>query len=163
MLRLTDIVGNASDPDIADRLHHIEHDGGIERVRLSRNDLARRRQRLVTDRGTELALLLDRGAQLENGSVLLLEPGRAVLVMLDEPQWLVLRAAHAAGALEIGYFAGNMHWKVRFEADCLWIALEGPREGYLKRMTHLLARGDATVLDAPAQGGTRYLTVPHAH
>ena len=110
-----------------------------------------------------LALLLDRGAQLENGSVLLLEPGRAVLVMLDEPHWLVLRAAHPAGALEIGYFAGNMHWKVRFEADCLWIALEGPREGYLKRMTHLLARGDATVLDAPAQGGTRYLAVPHAH
>ncbi len=165
MLRLTDIVGNAADPDIADRLHDIDHDGGVERVRLSRSDLARRRQRLVTDRGTEFALLLDRSASLENGSVLLLEAGRAVPVVLEQPQWLVLRAAHVAGALEIGYFAGNMHWKVRFENDCIWIAQEGPRDTYLKRVAHLLARGDAVVLDTSdaLAGGERHLHVPHAH
>lgn len=165
MLRLTEIVGHASDPELAERLHQMEHDGVVERIHLSRTDLQRRRQRVLTDRGNEVALMLDRGSALDNGSVLLLEPARAVVVVLDEPEWLVLRASHAAGALELGYFAGNMHWKVRFEGSCLWVPLEGPREGYVKRLAHLIARGDAEIIDAPAlpAGGVRYLAVPHAH
>lgn len=157
MLRLTSIVGRASDPAIAERLHHVEHHGGVESVRLSRQDMARRRQHLHTDKGTEVALLLDRDAVLENGSVLLLEHHRAVLVVLDEPQWLVIRAADAASALELGYFAGNMHWKVRFDGARLCIALEGPRESYLLRLDHLLQQHAVQV--EPAADAA----VPHAH
>lgn len=165
MLRLTDIVGHATDTDIAERLHQMEHDGVVERIHLSRRDLSRRRQRVTTDRGTEVALMLDRSSGLDNGAVLLLEPARAVLVVLDEPQWLVLGATSAAGALETGYFAGNMHWKVRFDGERLWVLLEGPRDDYLKRLSHLIARGHAQVIDAPSApgAGVRYLAVPHAH
>lgn len=162
MLRLTTILGRATDPEIAARLHRIEHDGVLETVRLSRQDMARRRQHLLTDRGTEIALLLDRDAVLENGAVLWLEAARAVLVALDEPQWLVLRPRDAARALELGYFAGNMHWKVRFDGDLLCVALEGPRDSYLQRLAHLLQRGDATVeaSPVPASAAVRYFAVP---
>jgi len=134
---------------MAERLHDLEHGGVVETVHISRGDMSRRRQQLTSDHGTELALLLDREAVLQNGSVLWLEAGRAVVVALDEPQWLVLRTASAARALELGYFAGNMHWKVRFDGEALCIALEGPRAGYLERVAHLLGQGDVSVEPEP--------------
>ncbi|MGH6645527.1 urease accessory protein UreE [Aquabacterium sp.] len=149
MLRVTQLVGQACEPAMADRLHDLEHHGVVETVHISRGDMSRRRQQVTSDRGTELALLLDRDAVLQNGSVLWLEAGRAVVVALDAPQWLVLRTGHAARALELGYFAGNMHWKVRFEGEALCIAMEGPRSGYLDRMAHLLHQGDVIVDPAP--------------
>ena len=175
MLRVTTILGCAADAALADRLHDIEHRGGLETVRLSRSDMARRRQQLRTDRGSVVALMLDRDATLQNGSVLWLDDDRAVLVLLDEPHWLVLQACNAADALELGYFAGNMHWKVRFDGERLCIALDGPREAYLQRLAHLIQRGCVQVCDeagpsadphpAPpaGPGGVRYIPVPHAH
>ncbi|ARU03581.1 Urease accessory protein ureE 1 [Comamonas serinivorans] len=152
MLRVTHLVGQASDPGLAERLHELDHRGRLETVRLSRSDMARRRQQVRGDQGTELALLLDRDAALDNGAVLLLDADRAVVVALDEPPCLVLRAADAAQALELGYFAGNMHWKVRFDGARLCIALEGPRADYLARLAHLLQGGGIVAEpEAPAQ------------
>lgn len=148
-LRILTLAGQASDPALHERLHAIEHRGGLERVRLSAHDLSRKRQQLHTDRGTPLALMLDRDAVLQGGSVLLIEAERAIVVELDDPRWLALKPDDKARALELGYFAGNMHWKVRFEGDTLWIALEGPRDDYLARLAHLLDDG-VTVLDACA-------------
>lgn len=175
MLRVTTILGCAADAALADRLHDIEHRGGLETVRLTRSDMARRRQQLRTDRGSTVALILDRDATLQNGSVLWLDDERAVVVLLDEPHWLVLQARTAADALELGYFAGNMHWKVKFDGERLCIALDGPRDTYLQRLAHLIQRGCVTVPDEagpgagsepppPAAHGTvRYIPVPHAH
>ncbi|MBL8534708.1 MAG: Urease accessory protein ureE 1, partial [Betaproteobacteria bacterium] len=73
--------------------------------------------------------------------VLLLEEDRAIVVRLDEPQWLALAPRDAAAALELGYFCGNMHWKVRFVGEYLHVSMEGPREDYLTRLDHLLADG----------------------
>lgn len=147
-LRVTRLVGHTRDPALAAQLHELEHLGRVETVRLSGPDMARRRQQLVTDRGTELALLLDRdSAGVEHGAVLWLDATRAVVVALDRPQWLVLEAPDVAGALELGYFAGNMHWKVRFDGARLGIAIEGPRADYLKRLSQLIA-GAAIVVHA---------------
>lgn len=175
MLRVTTILGCAADTALADRLHDIEHRGGLETVRLTRSDMARRRQQLRTDHGSMVALMLDRDATLQNGSVLWLDDARAVVVVLDEPQWLVLQAASTADALELGYFAGNMHWKVKFDGERLCIALDGPRDTYLQRLAHLIQRGRVKVSEeagpsaepepaAPVgQGTARYIPVPHAH
>jgi urease accessory protein len=150
---------------MADRLHDIAHHGVVELVHISRGDMSRRRQQLSSDHGTELALLLDRDAVLQNGSVLWLEAGRAVVVALDEPQWLVLRTCSPARALELGYFAGNMHWKVRFDGEALCIAMEGPRSGYLDRMAHLLGKGDVHVEPeaVPAAQGHAHAHHHHHH
>ena len=39
-----------------------------------------------------------------------------------------------ATAIELGYFAGNMHWRVKFAEDHLDIALESPEQIYLERL-----------------------------
>ena len=141
MLRLTQVLGIASEPHLAERLHTLSHRGAVEYVTLRREDVSRRRLRVFTDRGTEGAIVLDRKDPLSNGAVLLLEDDRAVVVKLEEAPWLVLEPRDAAAALELGYFCGNMHWKVRFVGDFLHLSLQGPREDYIDRLSHLIADG----------------------
>lgn len=150
MLRLNRILGEMSDPEMADRLHDISHHGRVEVIRLSRHDMARRRLQATTDHGVEVALVLDRDSSLRNGAVMWLEPNRAIIVQLDEPDWLSIGTQDAAAALELGYFAGNMHWKVRFDGACLHILLDGPREAYLQRLAPMMGRFALQVMDAPS-------------
>ena len=141
MLKIDHIVGSATEPALAEALHELEHHDAVEYVTLSPADTQRHRLRVMTDRGTECAIAVPRTQHLENGTVLLLEPGRAIVVRMSEVQWLTLRAQNAAAALELGYFAGNMHWKVDFDGELLRIALQGPVESYLERMAHLMQGG----------------------
>lgn len=146
MLRLQSIVGAATDAAIADRLHDLDHEGRVEYVTLSQEDTHRHRLRAVTDSGTECAIVLDRASHLFNGAVLLLDPARAVVVRMRETEWLTLAPRDAAAALEVGYFAGNMHWAVRFEGDLLRIALQGPLETYVERIDAFVADGRVRIV-----------------
>lgn len=141
MLKLENIVGAANEPAIADRLHHLGHHGKVEYLMLSAEDTQRHRLRASTDAGTECAVVLGRSEHLYNGAVLMLTDQRAVVVRMRETPWLTLAPRDAAAALELGYFAGNMHWAVRFEGGWLRIALQGPAERYLERLEPFLTDG----------------------
>ena len=147
MLKLESILGLAIEPLVADALHHLEHRGQVEYLTLSQADTQRHRLRAFTDRGTECAIALSRDQHLSNGAVLLLEKERAVVVRMQASQWLILQPRDAEAALELGYFAGNMHWKVEFDAERLRIAVQGPVESYCERLAHLLRDGRITRLD----------------
>ena len=139
VIRLDRILGLKTDPDVSERLHQLEHCGQVERIELDRQDLARHRLRARTDRGQDCVIVLPRSQRLQNGSVLLLENDRAIVVSMREEQWLSLRPRDAAAALELGYFAGNMHWRVVFDGPRLRIGLDGPEESYLDRLAPMLA------------------------
>ena len=143
VLHLTRIVGNSSASEMAEQLHRLSHDGGLEEIRLSAADTARKRLRVTTDKGTDCAIALNRDAKLENGSVLLLEDARAIVVRMLETKWLRIAPADSAAALELGYFAGNLHWRVRFDGALLEIALEGPEQNYLDRLANHFDSGRA--------------------
>ena len=55
-------------------------------------------------------------------------------------EWLTLKPKDLAAAIELGYFAGNMHWRVKFENDYLSIALESPKEVYLDRLKDFFSK-----------------------
>lgn len=148
MQTLTHILGYATDPEIAHRLHDLEHDGAVHYISLHKQDTLRHRLRAITDRGEDVAIALPRSEQLANGAVLLLESDRAIVVRMETERWLVLKANDTAAALELGYFAGNMHWKVKFEGGAIRIALEGPEQAYLDRLQPLLSAGKAQRTDA---------------
>ena len=148
MQTLTNIVGYATDHEIAHQLHDLEHDGAVHYITLKRQDTLRHRLRAVTDRGEDVAIALPRTVQLANGAVLLLESRRAIVVRMEAELWLVLQARDTAAALELGYFAGNMHWKVKFDGGTIRIALEGPQQGYLDRLHHILSDGKALRIHA---------------
>lgn len=134
MLIVEQILGGAQDPLLADRLHRLQHAGRVEYVRLKRADTARRRMRVETDRGRECGISLPRDSALFNGAVLHLAEDAAIVVRVEEERWLALAPTDTAAALEIGYHAGNLHWRVRFSGGRLLVALEGTPEAYLARL-----------------------------
>jgi len=141
--KVTQLVGFASQPELAERLHELGHVGRVEYLVLEGEDAQRRRMRARTDRGTDCLIALPAGQALGDGAVLLLEADRAVVVRLAAQRWLGLVPWDAASALELGYFAGNLHWRVRFDSGRLLVALEGPEENYLTRLKPFLDDGRA--------------------
>ena len=146
MLTLTAIVGQASDPRLADRLHELSHAGRLEVLTVERDDTLRRRLRGVTDKGTEVAVALDRSEALSDGAVLLLDRHRAIVVRMSQENWLRVLPRDTDSALEAGYFIGNLHWRVRFEPGAILVALEGPESHYTGRLAHLTMQGKIRVV-----------------
>ena len=141
MLHLTKILGFVSEPDFAEPIHALSHSGGVETVLLDLADAKRHRLRTVTDRGTDVAIALDRHASLSDGAVLYLTEARAIVVRLKEERWLTFIPLDVPAALELGYLAGNLHWRVRFNNGTLAVACEGPEQTYLDRVRPLLNSG----------------------
>lgn len=145
LLQFSTIVANASAPSVRDRLHELDHLGGVEYVLLSPKDTARRRLRATTDKGTSCAIALPRGERLYNGAILALDESRAIVVRVASESWLRLHPRSVADAIRLGYHAGNLHWRVRFEGEDLLVALEGPEADYISRLTDLVEGGHVVV------------------
>lgn len=147
VLQLNQILGFAADPVLADRIHDIGHRGVIEYLHIAPQDVGRRRLRVAGDQGTDCAIALARDARLADGAVLLLEPQHAIVVRLGEQVWLRLRPLDSAAAVELGYNAGNLHWKVKFDGSDLLVQRDGPIELYTARLQPLLQAGRIAVVD----------------
>lgn len=139
--KIEQIIGYASDPAIAVHLSSLQQKGRVEYLALTPDDMHRHRLRVTSDRGKEYAVAIPRHQMLRDGAVLLLDERGAVVVRAGEQCWLRLKSRDSAAALALGYFAGNMHWKVRFDGCVLEIALQGSEADYLTRLADLLADG----------------------
>jgi len=135
--RVDGVVGWLSDPTIADAVHELAHRDRVEHVEIPTVDAARRRLRVVTDRGAELAVALERSERLGDGAVLVLTTDRAVVLHLAERRWLRIRPVGIRAALAVGHRAGHLHWTVRIDGDVLAVALEGDVDDYLTRLRDL--------------------------
>lgn len=147
MMHLTRIVGRSDEPALAERLHDLAHGGRVEYLYVAPQDAARRRFRKSTDAGTDCGVMLRRDERLFDGAVLHLDVERAIVVRVGEEAWLRLRPRDQAAALELGYFAGNMHWCVRFDRGALLVAIAASRDAYLARLSELLAKGEVAIID----------------
>lgn len=145
MPHLSGILGSASDPSFRDPLHDLGHKGQVEYVVLPPKDTPRRRLRVTTDRGTDCTIALPREERLYNGAVLLLEDDLAIVVRVDDENWLRLHPTSPANAVQLGYQAGNLHWRVRFDREDLLVALEGPETDYIDRLSELVQGGGVVV------------------
>lgn len=146
MLRIQTVLGLATDPAMASALHSLAHTGAVEFVELETKDLARRRLRVCTDKGTECAIALSRSERLQNGSVLELTEERAVVIRLCAQEWLTLEAADIESALRLGFLAGHLHWRVEFCGRQIKVAVDGPRASYMDRLAGPLGDGGVRVL-----------------
>ena len=134
---ISDIIGHSDQEGIRDQLHRLDHAHAVDHLRLPRTDLARRRFRGVTDAGRQIAIALPRDQQLFDGAVLAIDETAALVVRVETEEWLRFVARDAATALRLGYFAGNLHWRVRFEDQVLLIAVETEARVYLDRLEPL--------------------------
>jgi len=62
-------------------------------------------------------------------------------IRMKEEEWLTFVPRDTSAALELGYTAGNLHWRVRFTSAGLSVAREGPEHTYLDRVRPLLSSG----------------------
>jgi urease accessory protein len=138
MLRIEHVLGGRLDPAFAERIHQLEHRGAVDLLTVLAADVSRHRFRATTQGGTEVAIALPRDQRLFDGAVLVLEPDHAVVVRLAQERWLRLQPRAIADAIELGYQAGNLHWRVRFAGEALLVALEAPMDDYLARLSGLI-------------------------
>lgn len=141
MLHLSKIIGNLVDSDLAEPLHKLEHQGCIEYITLDADDIKRKRLRVLTDRGTDCAIVLDRNDTLENGSVLWLDAEKAIAIRRPDTQWIALKPTSMNAALELGYLTGNLHWHAEITEGTLRVAIAGSKTAYLERLRPLLETG----------------------
>ena len=135
------VIGDMRESELASRLHRLEHTDAVDTINLAAGDLARHRLRVTSSKGVEIAIALPRDQSLFDGAVLILEQDRAVVVRALPTKWLAVVPRDAAAALELGYHAGNLHWRVRFEGFRLMIALDGPAASYTARLSRLVEDG----------------------
>jgi urease accessory protein len=147
MLLVDAVVGDHADPLLHDRLHDLEHKGAVEVVKVATVDLDRRRLKVRTDKGADVAIALPRDQKLFDGAVLLLDEARAIVVRAGEQRWLRLSPRSPEDALELGYHAGNLHWRVRFEGSDLLVSLDGPAAIYVARIAAMVDGGRVTAAE----------------
>jgi urease accessory protein len=142
MLRLHGIIGRSDEAAYAAVLHDLEHQNGIELLFVPPSDAGRKRFRLTTDRGTDGAVSLDRDEALTDGALLYLDPTRAIIARFGEQEIWRLRPIDQAASLKLGWNAGNLHWRVRFEGETLHVLLDAPIHTYRARILPLLETGE---------------------
>ena len=149
MILIERVIGSRRDPELSDRLHHLEHHGRVDVLTLPPAELARRRFRATSAAGQDVAVALPRDEALYDGAVLRLDDDGALVVRVDTQHWLRLQPRSIADALELGHHAGNLHWRVRFGGEAMLVALEAPADDYLERLGSLVTerRVSASVLE----------------
>lgn len=150
MLRVESVIGNISEPDMAELVHRIGHHGQVEVLEVSGDDLERHRLMKTTRGGLTVAIALPRDQKLSDGAVLHLDNQRAVIVRAGEQRWLRLLPANTADALELGYHAGNLHWRVRFDGNMLLVAQDGDAKNYIDRIAHMVSERRVSVVEDAA-------------
>jgi urease accessory protein len=152
MMRLIErVLGGSHDEALAEALHRLEHRDAVDTLTIKNAEIDRRRFRATTVRGEDIAVALPRDQTLHDGAVLVLEPDHALVVRVATPRWLRFVPRDAAAAVELGYNAGNLHWRVKFDGPVLMVAVEGPASAYQTRLHRLIESGAVTVEggDAP--------------
>lgn len=138
MLRIEQVLGSRLDAALAQRIHELEHLGAVDLLMVPVADVSRHRFGATTQGGTEVAIALPRDQQLFDGAVLVLESDHAVVVRVAQQRWLRLQPRAIADAIELGYHAGNLHWRVRFAGEALLVAMDAPIDDYLARLGALI-------------------------
>lgn len=140
MLVVNQVLGLVTDQGLSDQVHDISHHGTVEKVILNTEDISRHRLKVKTNLGREIAIQLPRQTHLQNGAVLHLTDEHVVWVEVSTPEYLRLKPIDVATALELGYFAGNMHWQIKFDADCIEILMQSGKAHYLERLAHFFEK-----------------------
>lgn len=133
-LVLSASLGRITDQPWHDRAHAAEAAGTLEVVRIARVDSPRRRMRVTTDKGRDVALSLPRDSGLEDGAVLMFQSDLMIVARIDGGPRLRLTPTDPASALRLGYFCGNLHWKADFRDAGIEIYMDGPEDTYRARL-----------------------------
>ena len=145
MLHIHTIIGSSSDEKFHSLMHEMEASGAVDFLELSNTDLSRRRFRHKTRMGVELAISLDRDTKLFDGAILEFSQKSALIVRVKPEKWLQVKCKKVGLNLKLGYFAGNLHWAVRFSDESIFIEVQGDVANYINRLESAFDIRDLTI------------------
>lgn len=130
MILIEALLGNAADPEWADRLSA----AAVDALELDHWEAQKNRFRKKTASGVEIAVSLDRGTFMRDGDVLLwdAEAARAVVarISLRDVMIIHLDDMHQAApevalrtCVELGHALGNQHWPALVKGDRVFVPL----------------------------------------
>lgn len=162
MLRIDRVLGSRLETAFSEEIHRLEHRGALDVVNIPVADLARHRLLAMTRGGEELAIALPRHQKLFDGAVLLIDSARAIVVRAATERWMRFEPRSIGDATELGYLAGNLHWRVRFRGEVLLVAVEGRPGDYTACLGEMISanRIAVSILDEEQDGDGA--ATPHA-
>ena len=127
-------------------IHKLEHEEALDTIRLNADDLSRRRFTSETTFGKTVGISLPRSLKLYDGALLEISERYCLMVKVEPENWLRLEVQSADVALRLGYFAGNLHWAVKFDKNRLSVAISGDANSYLDRINNVFTDREVKIL-----------------
>jgi urease accessory protein len=109
--------------------------GRVEKIEISRLESDRTRMRKTSDKGTDLALVLDNGSHVNHGDVILLTEDKMVIaVRVSENVATISLRDNIKNdqlfktAIKLGHTIGNMHRPIKITNDKISFPIQGQSE-----------------------------------
>ena len=136
MIHIHKVVGNInSDQNLKNQFEDRMKYGLVEKIEISRLESDRTRMRKTSDKGTDLALVLDKGSHINHGDVVLLTEDKMVIAVRvsENVATISLRKNISTDqlfktAITVGHAIGNMHRPIKITNDKISFPIQGLSE-----------------------------------
>ncbi len=136
MIQIHKIIGNINfDRNLKNQYEDMMKYGYVEIIEISRLESDRPRMRKTSDKGTDLALVLDNGSHIDHGDVVLLTEDKMVIAMRisENAATISLRDSITTDqifktAIKLGHTIGNMHRPIKITNDKISFPIQGQSE-----------------------------------
>ena len=91
----------------------------VDTLLLAYDERKKSRNRVATERGLEVAIVLPRGSTLKDGDLLAADSGEVLIVRAAPEKVSEVRATSALGLTRAAYHLGNRHVALQVLAECL--------------------------------------------
>src|SRR6185503_6624675 len=133
MIQIHKIIGNInSDGNLKNQYEDMMKYGHVEIIKISRLESDRTRMRKTSDKGTDLALVLDNGSHINHGDVVLLTEDKMVIAMRvsENVATISLRDNITTDqifktAIKLGHTIGNMHRPIKITNSKIYFPIKG--------------------------------------
>lgn len=127
MLSPTSIIGNI----FAEDGSQILKGKTFEKLQISRNDLEKNRLRRTTDKGIDIAIILERGAKLHHGDILKHDENFVIIEQIPE-KVITVKTKEKEDAFEVlvllGHIIGNRHRPISLEGRSVTFPIQAGSE-----------------------------------
>lgn len=139
MITSNSVFGNISqDKKLQEEYQALCQKDLCERITINRLETQRVRMRKITNKGTDIALILAQGTVLKNGDVVFLTKDKIIIVEIEPEKVAVLTLKLKlnktqnrdlfALAIRIGHTLGNMHRPIKVEGEKIYVPIQAETE-----------------------------------
>jgi urease accessory protein len=136
MIHINKIIGNINfDSRLKDKYEDMIKNGRVEKIEITRLESDRTRMRKTSDKGTDLALVIDAGSHINDGDVVLLTEDKMVIAIRvsENVATISLRDNISTDqllktAIKLGHTIGNMHRPIKITNGKIYFPIQARSE-----------------------------------